>query len=279
MGNTTEENALGNYLRDRRSKVDPASFGFSTVRRRTPGLRREEVALLANVSPAWYTWLEQGRSGTPSADVLDRLAKGLRLTDAEREYLYLLAQNRPPEVIPREPETVSSELQSVLDSFELSPAMIRNSAWDALAANAAAKVLWASGFGRESRHNVLEDFFTVTVPRVKETGSRWIEVARVVVAQFRAEAFQAGFGPRAQEVVEGLIKVSPEFGRLWGQMEVGLLFEPIKTFVLPDHGAVSFQVAHFSVDGQPGLKLIVFTPATPEDKQRIKQLLDETKAP
>lgn len=277
MGQTTEENPLGSFLRDRRSKVDPANFGFPMARRRTPGLRREEVALLANVSPAWYTWLEQGRGGTPSADVLDRLAKGLRLTEAERQYLYLLAQNRPPEVVPRETETVSPALHNVLDSFEFSAAMIRNSAWDVLAANPVAQILWGSGSttGNPAPHNVLEDFFTVSVPRFKDTGLQWVDVARVVVAQFRSEAFQAGFGPRAQEVVEGLNRVSPDFKRLWSGMEVGLHFEPIKTFVFPGRGCVSFQVAHFFVDGQPGLKLIVFTPATRDDKQRIQQLLEQ----
>ncbi len=76
MGNKPDDNALGKFLRDRRSRLDPAGLGFPVTRRRTPGLRREEVALLANVSPAWYMWLEQGRGGTPSADVLDRLARG-----------------------------------------------------------------------------------------------------------------------------------------------------------------------------------------------------------
>jgi len=276
MGQTAAENALGDFLRDRRSRIDPADFGFPMARRRTPGLRREEVALLANVSPAWYTWLEQGRSGTPSADVLDRLAKGLRLTDAEREHLYLLAQNRPPELVSREPETVTPELQGILDSFEFSPAMLRNSAWDALATNASGGILWGLGDGESVRYNVLEDFFKVTVPRVKDTEPRWTSVARVVVAQFRAEAFQAGFGPRAHQVVDGLLRASPEFGDLWGNLEVGLHFEPVKTFVLPGRGAISFKLANFSVDEQPGLKLIVFTPSSLEDKLRVQLLLRES---
>src|SRR5689334_23478999 len=92
------ENLLGTYLRDRRTKLDPAAFGFSATRRRTPGLRREEVAQRANVSPTWYTWLEQGRGGAPSADVLDRIARALLLTETEREHLFLLALGRPPEI-------------------------------------------------------------------------------------------------------------------------------------------------------------------------------------
>src|SRR5580698_7287268 len=93
-----DENSLGTYLKDRRAKLDPATFGLPLLRRRTPGLRREEVAQRANVSSTWYTWLEQGRGGAPSADVLDRIARALMLTDIEREHLFLLGLGRPPEV-------------------------------------------------------------------------------------------------------------------------------------------------------------------------------------
>src|SRR5664279_6458504 len=84
------ENRLGAYLKDRRAKLDPAALGFPPTRRRTPGLRREEVAQRANISPTWYTWLEQGRGGAASADVLDRIARALMLTEVEREHLFLL---------------------------------------------------------------------------------------------------------------------------------------------------------------------------------------------
>src|SRR6202789_4455107 len=89
---------LGAYLKERRAKLDPAAFGFPQEHRRTPGLRREEVAQRANISPTWYTWLEQGRGGAPSADVLDRISRALMLTDVEREHLFLLGLGRPPEV-------------------------------------------------------------------------------------------------------------------------------------------------------------------------------------
>jgi transcriptional regulator with XRE-family HTH domain len=278
MPKNPDGNALGNFLRDRRSRIDPASFGFPTTRRRTPGLRREEVALLANVSPAWYTWLEQGRGGAPSTDVLDRLAQGLRLTEAEREHLYMLAQNRPPEVVARESEVVGPGLQHILDSLELSPAAIRSSAWDVLAANLAARVILGPGKEVPDRYNILENFFARADQRDEDPKSAWTAVARAVVAQFRTEAFQAGFGPRAQEVAEGLARSSPVFSRLWGELDVGLYFESIKTFVLPGRGPLTFETATFSVDGQLGLKLMVFTPASREDRLRVKQLLDESKA-
>src|SRR5258706_7480971 len=95
---TGADRRLGTYLKDRRQKLDPATFGFPQARRRTSGLRREEVAQRANISPTWYTWLEQGRGGAPSADVLDRIARAPMLTDLEREHLFLLGLGRPPEV-------------------------------------------------------------------------------------------------------------------------------------------------------------------------------------
>src|ERR1700691_5329620 len=94
---TPAGNLLGTYLKARRAKLDAAALGFPLIRRRTPGLRREEVAQRANVSATWYTWLEQGRGGAPSADVLDRIARALMLTEVEREHIFLLALGRPPE--------------------------------------------------------------------------------------------------------------------------------------------------------------------------------------
>src|ERR1044071_866092 len=131
---------LGAYLRDRRLKLDPATFGFSAERRRTPGLRREEVAQRASISPTWYTWLEQGRGGAPSADVLDRIARALMLTDVEREHLFLLGLGRPPEVRYKTDEGVTPRLQRVLDALEPTPALIRTAAWDVVAWNRAVAV-------------------------------------------------------------------------------------------------------------------------------------------
>src|SRR5919109_1024853 len=117
----TNDNLLGSYLKDRRTKLDPAAFGFSLTRRRTPGLRREEVAQRANVSATWYTWLEQGRGGAPSSDVLNRIARALMLTEVEREHVFFLALGRPPEVRYKAAESVTPRLQRVLDALELSP--------------------------------------------------------------------------------------------------------------------------------------------------------------
>src|SRR5579863_9073297 len=134
----TNDQLLGTYLRDRRAKLDPSAFGFSAERRRTPGLRREEVAQRANISPTWYTWLEQGRGGAPSADVLDRIARALMLTDLEREHLFLLGLGHPPEARYQKNDGVTPRLQRVLDLLEPSPALIRTATWDVVAWNRAA---------------------------------------------------------------------------------------------------------------------------------------------
>src|ERR1700759_5522586 len=116
---------LGTFLKDRRTRLDPAAFGLPSSRRRTPGLRREEVAQRANISPTWYTWLEQGRGGNASADVLDRIARALMLTEVEREHLFLLGLGRPPEVRYRRGDQVTPRLQRLLDALLYSPAIVR----------------------------------------------------------------------------------------------------------------------------------------------------------
>src|SRR5580698_4843696 len=137
----TGVNQLGSYLKDRRAKLDPTAFGLPLTRRRTPGLRREEVAQRANVSATWYTWLEQGRGGAPSADVLERIARALMLTDVEREHLFLLGLGRPPEVKYHASEGVTPRLQRVLDALEFSPAVVKTSTWDVVAWNRAASAV------------------------------------------------------------------------------------------------------------------------------------------
>src|SRR5947209_15255025 len=130
MSETASDNLLGTYLKDRRGRLDPATFGYAPGRRRTPGLRREEVAQRANISATWYTWLEQGRGGAPSADVLERIARALMLTDVEREHLFLLGLGRPPEPRYQVAEGGTPRVQPVLDALELSPAYGNTSSVD-----------------------------------------------------------------------------------------------------------------------------------------------------
>ena len=181
-------NLLGSYLKGRRARLDPAAFGFAVGRRRTPGLRREEVAQRANISPTWYTWLEQGRGGAPSADVLNRIAAALMLTDIEREHVFLLGLGRPPEVRYKAAEGVTPRLQRLLDALEVSPALIKTATWDVVAWNrAAAAVLTDYGALPPGQRNILRLIFGD--PRVRAAQYDWESVARFVVG-----AFQGGRG-------------------------------------------------------------------------------------
>ena len=192
----TDENRLGAYLKDRRAKLDPAALGFPPARRRTPGLRREEVAQRASISPTWYTWLEQGRGGAPSGDVLDRIAGALMLTDVEREHLFLLGLGRPPEARYRKNDGITPRLQRVLDALEPCPEFFRTATWDVLAWNAAATALLADfGSLAPKERNLLRRIFLE--PRARAAHADWESAARFVVSAFRIDAARAGAAARA----------------------------------------------------------------------------------
>jgi transcriptional regulator with XRE-family HTH domain len=267
------DNPLGSYLKDRRAKLDPAAFGMPTTRRRTPGLRREEVALRANVSATWYTWLEQGRGGAPSTDVLNRLAAALALTAVEREHLFLLAQNRPPEVVYQPSETISPQLQRVLDSLETSPAIVKTPQWDIIGWNAAAAaVLTEYGSLRPDQRNVLKLLFASD--RVRNKTRHWEDHARFAVAAFRADIARLGATDRVRGFVDELIALSPEFEAIWNDYDLQSYGEGTKQFAHPLVGEVTLEYSAFAVDGRPELGLIIYTPATALDKERVATLVE-----
>ncbi|MGD0190752.1 MAG: helix-turn-helix transcriptional regulator [Rhizomicrobium sp.] len=266
------DNRLGTYLKDRRAKLDPASFGFSLGRRRTPGLRREEVAQRANVSATWYTWLEQGRGGAPSADVLDRISRAMMLTDAEREHLFLLGLGRPPEVRYRAPEGITPRLQRLLDTLEHSPAFIRTATWDVIAWNRpAAAVLTDYSKLAEGQRNVLRMMFRDS--RVRAAQSNWHSVARYVVASFRADVARAGAARNVQSLVDELCATSPEFAAMWRDNDVQAHGDGKKILHHPTAGPLAMEFSAFAVDGRPDLNMVVYNPATQEDADKIRTLV------
>jgi transcriptional regulator with XRE-family HTH domain len=268
----TDANPLGTYLKDRRAKLDPTAFGFSLERRRTPGLRREEVAQRANMSATWYTWLEQGRGGAPSADVLDRIARAMMLTDVEREHLFLLGLGRPPEVRYHTPEGISPRLQRVLDTLEYSPAFIRTATWDVIAWNsAAAAVLTDYGTLPEGQRNVLRMMFRDS--RVRGAQPNWQSVARYVVASFRADVARAGAARNVQSLVDELCATSPEFAAMWRDNDVQGRGDGVKVLHHPIAGPLSMEFSAFAVDGRPDLNMVIYNPATPADADKIRALL------
>ncbi len=268
----TDASPLGTYLKDRRAKLDPATFGFSLARRRTPGLRREEVAQRANVSATWYTWLEQGRGGAPSADVLERIARAMMLTDAEREHLFLLGLGRPPEVRYRAPEGITPRLQHVLDTLDHSPAIIRTATWDVIAWNtAAAAVLTDYGALPEGQRNVLRMMFRDS--RVRAAQANWQSVARYVVASFRADVARAGAAFDVRSLVGELCATSPEFAAMWRDNDVQAHGDGLKVLHHPVAGKLSLEFSGFAVDGRSDLTMVIYNPATPADADKIRALL------
>lgn len=271
---TNVANRLGTYLRDRRTRLDPAALGFPHGRRRTPGLRREEVAQRANISPTWYTWLEQGRGGAPSADVLDRIAKGLMLTEPEREHLFMLGLGRPPDVRYRLVNGVTPRLQRVLDAMEVSPAIIKTATWDVVAWNRAAALL-LTDYGKlaPDERNILRLIFANA--HVRAAQEDWLAVARFVVGAFRADAARAGANGEIIDLVEELSRKHPEFDALWRENGVAAHSEGLKRLHHVELGLLELEFSAFAVDGRPELGMIVYNPASDEVADRIRHFLDQ----
>ncbi|WP_325262910.1 helix-turn-helix transcriptional regulator [uncultured Rhizobium sp.] len=269
-------NSLAAFLKDRRTRLDPAAFGFSG-RRRTPGLRREEVAQRANISPTWYTWLEQGRGGAPSADVLNRIASGLMLTEPEREHLFMLGLGRPPEVRYKSTEGITPRLQRLLDTLDASPAFVKTATWDVVAWNAAAAVV-LTDYGKlpEGQRNLLRQIFSSPSLRAKQHD--WEGLARFVVGAFRADAARAGAMSEVSDLVDELSKSSPEFAAFWGENDVRLQSDGLKRIEHPDLGTVELEYSAFSVDGRPDLGMMVYNPVDPAMAARIRQRVAERSA-
>jgi transcriptional regulator with XRE-family HTH domain len=266
------ESPLGAYLKDRRTKLDPAAFGFSPSRRRTSGLRREEVAQRANISPTWYTCLEQGRGGAPSADVLNRLAAALMLTDVEREHLFLLGLGRPPEVRYSHDRGVTPRLQRVLDALEPSPALIRTATWDVVAWNRAVAVVLTDYASMPPRHrNILRTMFLD--PRARSTAYDWKGVARFLLGVFRADVARAGASDEVKKFIDELCRSSPDFMELWCENDVHGFDRGVRRLRHPVLGSFSFELSAFAVDGKADLSMLVYNPVEKADAEYIMSVI------
>jgi transcriptional regulator with XRE-family HTH domain len=263
--------SLGAYLRERRTRLDPAALGYVGGRRRTPGLRREELAQRAGISTTWYSWLEQGRGGPPSAHALDRLAEALMLTAVEREHLFLLALGRPPEVRYQPPGGVTPRLQYLLDALDACPAMIRTATWDVVAWNrAAAAVFTDYGALPSAERNVLRQIFLD--PRARTFNFNWEGVARFVVGVFRGDTARAGAAATVQPLVDELCAKSPDFAAMWRESAVKSACEGVRRLRHPELGEIALEFSTFGVDGRTDLAMLVYTPVSVDDAARIRAL-------
>ena len=272
-----KDNPLGTYLKGRRTRIDPATFGLSPQRRRTPGLRREEVAQRAHISPTWYTCLEQGRGGAPSADVLDRLSQALMLTEVEREHLFLLGLGRPPEVRYHRGAGVTPRLQRVLDALDPTPALVRTMTWDVVAWNRAAIVMQTDFDAlAPAQRNLLRLIFLD--PRAREMHYDWEGVARFAVGAFRVDVARAGAAAEVGNLVDELYRLSPQFAQLWRDNAISAHHEGVKHIRHPTLGPIAFEYSAFAVDGRPELTMAVFNPTTAVDADKISAALGPTAA-
>jgi transcriptional regulator with XRE-family HTH domain len=273
----SHESTLGVYLKRLRAKLDPALCGLPEERRRTPGLRRDEVARRAHISLAWYTGLEQGRGGAPSAGVLDRIADALMLTDIEREHLFLIGLRRPLGARYQKNEDASPLLQCILDRLEPCPAFIRTPTWDVVAWNRpAALVLSDYGSRPRNERNILRSLFLD--PRVSAAQHDWRSVARFAVGAFRADSTRAGAAAEIEPLVDELCRLSPEFRAIWSENDVRSFGEGMKRLRHPTLGPLALSYSAFAVEGRRDLKMVVFNPATPADSDKVSTLLGEAVA-
>ncbi|NEW48992.1 helix-turn-helix domain-containing protein [Nocardia cyriacigeorgica] len=260
------------FLRSRRARVSPADAGMAvgdTRGRRTPGLRREEVAVLAGVGVSWYTWLEQGREINVSGDVLDAIARVLRLDVAEREHLYLLAGLNPPQPLPAA-RRVPEELRRVIDSWLPRPAYLLDVHWNLVAVNRTAELVF--GY-READHNCLITFFTSS--RYRSSVCHWHDAARAIVAQFRADAARYPDDPEFGRLATDMCSVSAEFAEIWAEHDIRNTATGTKVIAHAEVGELVFDYTTLTLPELPGHRLLLHTPAAAtETEQRLVALLE-----
>ncbi|MDR3435645.1 helix-turn-helix transcriptional regulator [Telmatospirillum sp.] len=247
--------ALGAFLRAHRERLTPPVARIG--RRRTPGLRREEVALACGVSTTWYTWLEQGRDVSASPPALARLAEALCLSPAERAYLFDLAGKRDPAA----PVEVNDDLPAhvlALPRTMSVPAYLLDRTWTARSWNDAAERLFTGWLDRNNDRNLLRFIFLSPVAR--RLIDDWEERGRRVVAEFRADYSRWLHDPAMQTLIDNLGGASPTFLQHWHEQAVLNREGGERRFHHPQDGACRFQQATLLLAAHPDIKLVSLTP-------------------
>ncbi|MFG2113499.1 helix-turn-helix transcriptional regulator [Streptomyces sp. NPDC048718] len=252
------------FLMNRRARVSPAEAGLPEggARRRTPGLRREEVAVLAGVGASWYQWLEQGRDISVSPHVLDSVARVLRLSPVERRHLYVLAGLNPPA-----PETAPADLdmyaglRRLIDTWMPFPAVVMDVYWNAVLYNDAASIVF--GLRPEAPGNCLVSFFTD--PIYQSRIASWEETAPRVVAQFRAACSDNPGDDGFMALVEEVAAASAVFAELWGRQDILPGGQNRKELEHPVVGALVVESTQLRVPARPDLVLSLHTPLPEAD--------------
>ncbi|HBV88675.1 MAG TPA: transcriptional regulator [Desulfosporosinus sp.] len=265
---------LGDFLKTRRSKILPSQVGLSSAnRRRTPGLRREEVAQLAGVSLTWYTWLEQGRPIHVSTQVIESLSRVLQLDKQERIHIHLLANQPLPADIPEHQGTISPILQHVLDSLVLCPSLVTDQRWNVIAWNeSACLVLGDLSKMNLRQRNIVWAMFTDN--SYKQLFIDWEFHAKGLLGRFRSTCGRYVEDPWLGQLIDELKMQSEEFNLWWPLHEIESNSEKSKQLNHPIAGLLDFEVSNFDVSDNSGLKLIVHTPLPgTETVGKMKSLL------
>lgn len=255
---TRNRSELGDFLRARRAALSPEAVGLPAGRRRrTPGLRREEVAERAGIGVDWYVRLEQGRSVTPSLTTVEALARALRLPEVERAHLHALARGGEARIHRR--RVAPDNLRRILEHLD-QPAYVTDPLWDVLAWNAAADDMFAFGRAPEDARNTLASMMLNPATR-RLFGAGWAQEARRMVAQFRSSFDLYATDPAFLDLVARLKAGSPEFARWWRAHEVRPSAAGQKSLSHPRKGAVILAYATFQSNDDPALKLTIYAPA------------------
>ncbi len=264
---------LGEFLKARRARVSPGEVGLpSGDRRRTPGLRREEVALLAGVGVTWYTWLEQGRPINASYQVLDAVARTLQLGETERHHLYRLAEATPMRESV-EATVVPDAILDVIRALDPLPALLLNDRWDWLAANDASRYLYADWHTLPCVHkNTL--WCCLTEPNARNMLLNYDEEVPYLVARLRSAFSHHLDDPEWIEDIRRLEDVSPEFAELWARHDVAEPELRVRRLRHPTAGDLTFTVAELSVAALPDHRLITYTPADEATQARLPMIRD-----
>jgi len=262
-GSTLRRRTLGEFVRSARARITPRMAGLPEgMRRRTPGLRREEVAQLSGISVTWYTWIEQGREVSVSPAVWARIASVLHLARAERAYLFELAECADPQQPRDEAGGTPGLLRECMDAIG-APAYVLDRAWNVRAFNAPMRELFDDWPVRDAAPNLLRYIFLDAAAR--ELVVDWEQRARRVVAEFRADAGAHLDESDVAELVDELNQGSSVFAHWWTRHAVVEREGGLRDFQHPRRGRIAFQQITFRLATHPELKLVMLLadPQTP----------------
>lgn len=265
---------LADFLKTRRAKILPSQVGLPiTSRRRTPGLRREEVAQLAGIGLTWYTWLEQGRSIRVSASVIESLCRVLLLDKNERRHLYLLANQPIPAEVPEYKPAVNPALQHVLDSLVLCPSIITDQRWNVLAWNKETSLVFGDYAEKTVRErNIVWTMFTEN--KYKQLFPDWSHYAKRLLGAFRASCGHYAEDSWLVQFIDDLKARSIEFQEWWSLHEIESCSEKFKKLNHPAMGIMEFEVNSYEVSDNKDLRMIVHVPLQgTQTAEKMKSLL------